>query len=356
MPKPQLAKLTRPRLHRAVARERLFSKLDEAREHKPAICVVGPPGAGKTTLVASWLDARGIKGVWYQVDPGDADLATFFYYLGEAAKPFTRKGRRPLPLLTSEYLQDVEGFSRRFFRELFGRLPEGAMLVLDNYQEVAPEQKFHQLIAQAAEDVPEGITLIAISRRDPPDCYARLIANENVQLVDWDDLQLTFEETRLIVQAKGPIGRPEHIERLHQQSGGWAAGLTLILDGYRKNEKPLTDVPAGRDAIFGYFAAQIFERVSEDVRQFLMVTSFLPTVQISVAEALTGEPASATILEDLYRRHLFTHRRPGHEPTYWYHALFREFLRAQAGRFWSEEQRRELQCRAGELLDARGHL
>ena len=58
---PQLAKLTRPRLHKAVARERLFALLDEAREHKPAICVVGPPGAGKTTLIASWLDARDIK-------------------------------------------------------------------------------------------------------------------------------------------------------------------------------------------------------------------------------------------------------------------------------------------------------
>ena len=114
---PQLAKLTRPRLHKAVARERLFAKLDEAREHKPAICVVGPPGAGKTTLVASWLDTRSIKGIWYQVDPGDADLATLFYYLGEAAKPFTRKGQQPLPALTPEYLQDVEGFSRRFFRQ-----------------------------------------------------------------------------------------------------------------------------------------------------------------------------------------------------------------------------------------------
>jgi hypothetical protein len=28
------------------------------------------PGAGKTTLVASWLDARNIKGIWYQVDWG----------------------------------------------------------------------------------------------------------------------------------------------------------------------------------------------------------------------------------------------------------------------------------------------
>ena len=99
MPKklPQLAKLTRPRLHKAVARERLFALLDDAHEHRPAICVVGPPGAGKTTLVASWLDACGIKGIWYQVDPGDADLTTFFYYLGERVRPSPEKGSGRCP-------------------------------------------------------------------------------------------------------------------------------------------------------------------------------------------------------------------------------------------------------------------
>ncbi len=90
-------------------------------------------------MVASWLDTRSIKGIWYQIDPGDADLATFFYYLGQAAAPFSRKSKRSLPLLTPEYLADVEGFARRFFRELFARLPADATLALDNYQEVSSE-------------------------------------------------------------------------------------------------------------------------------------------------------------------------------------------------------------------------
>jgi LuxR family maltose regulon positive regulatory protein len=199
-----------------------------------------------------------------------------------------------------------------------------------------------------------GMTLIAISRRDPPDCYTRLIANENVESVDWDDLQLTFEETSLIAQAKSSLGNRDEIELLYQQSGGWAAGLTLILESYRKGNLPYPGGPAGREAIFGYFAAQIFERESENVREFLMATACLPTVQISLAEALTGEIASRTILEDLYRRHLFTHQRPGQEPTYWYHALFREFLLMQARQFWSAEEFRELQSKAGRLLNENG--
>ncbi len=56
----QLAKLTRPRLHSAVARVRLFNLLDDNSEHG-LIWLAGPPGAGKTALVASWLLQKRIR-------------------------------------------------------------------------------------------------------------------------------------------------------------------------------------------------------------------------------------------------------------------------------------------------------
>jgi len=349
----QLAKLTRPRLHKAVARERLFDLLDEARTHKSAICVVGPPGAGKTTLVASWLDSRAIKGIWYQVDPGDADLATFFYYLGLAAKPFTRKGQRQLPILTPEYLHDVDGFSRRFFRQLFPRLPNGAVLVLDNYQEVDAGQPFHRHVSHAVEEVPPGITLIAISRRDPPDCYARLVANENVQLVQWEALKLTREEAQAIAKSRARLADAE-LARLYQTSGGWAAGFTLLLEGRLRKEGAVSNDGASRAALFDYFAAQIFGKLPPTTQEFLVATALLPQVPVSIAQELIANSEAEAILEDLYRRNLFTHKRIAHEPVYWYHALFREYLVAQADHFWSVEQHCSLLCRAGRLLETHG--
>ena len=348
---PQLAKLTRPRLHKAVARERLFAKLDEARSHKPAICVVGPPGAGKTTLVASWLDARGIRGIWYQVDPGDADVATFFYYLGLAAKPFTRKGQRPLPLLTPEYLHDVEGFARRFFRELFARLPTGTVLVLDNYQEVAPEQLFHRILAQAVDEAGEGTMLVAISRRDPPDAYARLVVNENVQLVEWDDLKLTREEAQAIADARSRLDETK-LARIYETSGGWAAGFTLLLEGSHREQGATSGAGGGRNALFDYFAAQIFTSLPRPTQEFLVATAYLPQVAVSVAQELTGNTDAGSILEDLYRRHLFTHRRTGAEPVYWYHALFRDFLKTRGTPILGEEKCLEVMRRAARLLEA----
>ena len=56
-----LAKLTRPRLYKAVARERLFRLLDERREN-PAVWIAESPWAGKGSLAANDLKGSGPGG------------------------------------------------------------------------------------------------------------------------------------------------------------------------------------------------------------------------------------------------------------------------------------------------------
>jgi ATP/maltotriose-dependent transcriptional regulator MalT len=157
-----LAKLTRPKLFGALPRERLFRTLDEHRAH-PIVWVGGPPGAGKTTLVASYIEGRQLPGIWYHVDGGDSDPATFFHYMGLAAAEVAPGGQKPLPQLTPEYLADLSGFSRRFFRELYARLPRPAVLVLDDSQEVLAESTFHALLVDSASEIPEGLNVILIT-------------------------------------------------------------------------------------------------------------------------------------------------------------------------------------------------
>jgi LuxR family transcriptional regulator, maltose regulon positive regulatory protein len=69
------AKISRPRLRKVYARARLFQRLDELRSC-PAIWIEGLAGSGKTTLIASYLDARELPCLWYQVDERDADIAS----------------------------------------------------------------------------------------------------------------------------------------------------------------------------------------------------------------------------------------------------------------------------------------
>src|SRR4029453_2923977 len=115
-PPSPLPKFSRPRLYAVVKRERLFKALDEARAH-PIVFVAAPPGAGKSTLVASYVESRRAPGLWFQADVGDSDPATFFHYVSAAAASLggARGARKAsgLPRWNPGYANDLAAFTRR---------------------------------------------------------------------------------------------------------------------------------------------------------------------------------------------------------------------------------------------------
>ena len=126
------AKLSNRRSTDSVDRERLFERFDRTGA-APLVYVHGPAGAGKSTLVSSYLARRHWPVLWYRVDESDADAATAFTYLAQGAMAITRKRRLALPALKPEFLLDLPGFTRRFFRLFFEALPPHAVLVFDGF-------------------------------------------------------------------------------------------------------------------------------------------------------------------------------------------------------------------------------
>jgi hypothetical protein len=53
----------------------------------------------------------------------------------------------------------------------------------------------------------------------------------------------SLDETTAIARARLPAIGVREIERLCEQSAGWAAGLTLMLDGYRKSNSVSPGLP-----------------------------------------------------------------------------------------------------------------
>ena len=164
---PFIAKINRPVLSGYFPRKRLFRLLDDCRKRQVA-WVSGPPGSGKTTLVGSYLDSRNLPCIWYQVDEGDADVATFFYYMGLAVQRAAPRNRRPLPLLAPENIPGMAEFTRRYFEGLYARLRPGSVLVFDNCQKAPAGSLFHEVIRDGLSCLPEGVSAILLSRSDPP--------------------------------------------------------------------------------------------------------------------------------------------------------------------------------------------
>jgi LuxR family maltose regulon positive regulatory protein len=118
------------------------------------------------------------------------------------------------------------------------------------------------------------------------------------------------------------------VARLAERCGGWAAGLVLMFDHVKASEAA-TERPESRQALFDYFAAELFDRLPPETRHLLLRTALVPWVSVEMAQALTGNSNAGSLLEGLHRKHLFTDRRAGPVASYQYHALFREFLTAR---------------------------
>ncbi len=348
MSKRQLAKLTRPRLHGAVARERLFSRLDALREY-PVVWVNGPPGSGKTTLVASYVEASRSPAIWYLLDSGDSDPATFFYYLAQAVVAAARSRGKRLPLLTPEYLPDLEGFGRRFFRDVFGRLPEGSLLVLDNYQEIAADSALHRMLNAAIAEVPQNANLVVISRAQPPALFVRAQVAGSLAVLGWEDLRLLPDETAAIVARREALDT-QIVASIHARSGGWVAGVRLLLQGETRARTVTPTSPEDLESTFDYFAAEFFDAVPASLQLVLLRTAFFPRFTLEMAVAITGDPDAGEQIEQLYKRRLFIDRRLGEEATYQYHDLFRAFLRNRANQRLPPEEIASVTSKSAALL------
>ncbi len=361
--KASIAKITRPVLPKVLLRTRLFSLLDEGLD-APITWVSGPAGSGKTTLIASYIDSRRLPCLWYQMDEGDNDIPTFFHYLGLAVKKTSPRHKTSLPPLTADYMSGLAAFTRRYFESLYLRLkPPGRssakakngrfVIVLDNYHHILPGSVFHDIAREALFAIPDGISVIIVSRGMPPPSLALFRTYRKIRLIGWDELKFDMNETETLLRSgHRPAMHDQIVERLHRMTTGWAAGLVLIMERLRRLGDEDHDSGTFRTGeMFDYFATEIFEKTDREMQAFLLKTSFLPLITPHAAAALTGRNDSGTLLALLNSHHFFTEQRSVSDPVYQYHPLFREFLQTRARETCSGSEMVDIMRSAASLLE-----
>jgi ATP/maltotriose-dependent transcriptional regulator MalT/DNA-binding SARP family transcriptional activator len=351
------AKTSAPHLIESYRRARLFRVLDAARR-KRLIFVAAPAGAGKTSLVASYLAARRLPLLWYNVDARDADVANLFEFLATAARASNRRRKLDLPAFRAENQPGAGAFARTFFEALCQKRPVPSAIVFDDYQE-AQSESWDEVIREGLRTLPRGISAFIISRAEPPPFLARDVAAGEMTVLGWDDLRLTTPEIVGLVRVHRPDLRGAHFKavlpRILELANGWAAALTLLLHDRAVPDRDVQGIEEFSQRLFDYFATEIFSKATANQRDFLLRTSVVPSLTAELAARLADSADAGLRLADLERRS-FLIQRLGTSGTYRYHPLLRDFLRGTAETELGAEEIQELHRQAAELLLDAGQI
>ena len=335
-PAPPDDLVPRPRLHEALS----------AGVGGALTLVSGPPGAGKTVMVASWVIAGAAPGpvAWVSLDQGDADRHRFWRLVATALDVGIAVPRRGDLSVTLDALARA-----------LGRRGEPVVLVLDDFHEVdhgGVVADLDRLLAQA----PPALGLVLVTRQDPPLRLPRLRLTGALSEIRQKDLAFTeHEAAQLLKRAGAPVNAHE-VSVLCRRTEGWAAALRLAALSLRDHAQPgahVAALAASDRTVADYLLGELLDRQPPELRDFLLQTSIVDALTGELADALTGGGGGAGRLAELVRRNAMVTPLGGPGGWFTYHPLLRELLRAELGARGREEPQ-ALHRRAASWLAAHG--
>ena len=310
-----------------LARPRLTDLLDQASRHRVTV-ISGPAGAGKTVACASWAAAgpRASRVVWLTLDAGDRH-EWFWAYVCAALNRI-----RPAPSDALRGLEDTcpEEFPLRLV-EAAQAFTEPVVLILDDSHELTDPGVLNGLDV-LIRHAPPTLRLVLSGRRSPPLQLARLRVAGELADIGGADLACTSAEADAYFAMLGIELRAAERDELLASTEGWMAGLRLA--AIRAASEPgeggkVTGGLAGDEPLVtDYLWDEVLARQDPQIRAFLLRTSVVPAVSGELADALTGQPGGARMLDRLSRENSFVEPVDRGFGDYRYHPLLKDVLTA----------------------------
>jgi len=343
-------KLAAPQIGGLVERQRLFHEIEQA-PPKGIVWITAPPGAGKTSLAATWLysgrtTARHGHALWYRIDETDADPVIFFETLALAVAALPDRARSALPRLTPDALPNLKAFARNWFKSLLGNKERAPYLfAFDDVHSLPPDSAIVEILASLASALLAQDRLLCLSRESPPALILSAVPRKRLSVIS--DLRVEageWEDFARDVPGADGIGHATFIA-MAQRSGRWIADLVV-----RPSSHPSLDDLRTHPALA---PERLFAGCSEVERRALLETAFLQTGKEEEWRTLGGKSAMSVLARLAGSSALVTRLLDGalHK-----HDLLFERLRAAAETELAPDALSQARRRTGRLLTARGEM
>ncbi|MBL8160619.1 MAG: hypothetical protein JNJ61_01440 [Anaerolineae bacterium] len=318
IPRPRAAQIERPALLAAL----------EAGSERKLILVAAAAGCGKTALLAEWCAAHSGEACWLSLDAGDNDPARFL--LGVLAALRTCRpelGAELLAALSAPQPPPLESALHSLLNQL-AEQPR-TILVLDDYH-VIENPAIHAAMTLLLDHLPPQITLALATRSDPPLPLGRLRARRDLLELRADDLRFSPDESAAFLNSLLNLGLSDAALRtLDARTEGWAAGLqlaALAMPAPAERESFVRQFGGSHRFVLDYLLEEVLAQQPDDVRHFLLRTSFLRRMNAGLCAAVSGQADGAALLDHIERHNLFLIALDGERRWYRYHHLFADLL------------------------------
>lgn len=307
-----------------------------------------PAGYGKTTLLTDLAHEVAGGTCWLSLDEWDRDAATFLqYFRVSVLRRLAPEGARSSPTLPGrEPRAELGELTTRIARH-----GEDTWIFLDDFHCLEGSEEVLGLVDYFARRLPSNCRLLLASRTQPAmPSLARLRLEGRASELGPSTLAFTADEIRQYYRStRSEDISDDQAKRILKSTQGWPAGVALFTD-------PGT-LAEGRDAaslpLSDYLAAEIFDRLTEDLQEFLLRTSVLDRLEAGGCDVILHQGGSTQLLKTLERQNVPVMQVRGAVAEYTVHPLFRDFLRTKL-RLQSPELYRHLNQEAGAWQVNRG--
>ncbi|MGA9833264.1 MAG: hypothetical protein WBQ71_19275, partial [Trebonia sp.] len=295
------------------------------------VLVSAPAGAGKTTVLASWRadPAEQRPFAWLSLDSRDNDPVRFWTYVLAALRTVAPDLGAGVDDALLSAAGDLTELALPLLVNALTSVPEPIVLAFDDYHAIS-NADVHQSMDFLIDHLPRTVRVAVAGRSDPPLALARLRASAELLEVRVDDLRLSTEETTALLNGSLRLGlTQEQVRMLRERTEGWAAGLQLVglsLRGRENRERYIASFAGDDRQIVDYLMAEVLDRQTPGVREFLLRTSIAVRLTGSLCDALLDRTDSARRLVELERANLFLISLDERRQWYRHHHLFGDLL------------------------------